>query len=143
MARLLHLVVNNPRKVIMTNANVSRRSSSGWDTLFKTDYPRAIDDRIGYFGELPTSPRTSRPVPDGEATLRTSISRSVYGACESCGKPIPLGRLLALQAVRFCLGCQASIEASPRSCPALSCAEGRLRAAGWPTTQSWDGRRRA
>ncbi len=50
----------------MTNAKVSRRSSSRWDTLFKTDCRRAIDHLISYFGELPASPWTSRPVPAAE-----------------------------------------------------------------------------
>ncbi len=43
-----------------------RRSSGRWDTLFKADYPRVIDRSISYFGELPSSPRTSGPLPDVE-----------------------------------------------------------------------------
>jgi hypothetical protein len=55
----------------MTNAKVSRRSSSRWNTLLKTDCPRAIDHWISYFGELP--PRRGHPDPSRmpRATLRT------------------------------------------------------------------------
>jgi DnaK suppressor protein len=56
--------------------------------------------------------REKRELDDIADALRR-LARDVYGACESCGKPIPLERLLALPAVRFCLGCQASTEASP------------------------------
>jgi DnaK suppressor protein len=34
-----------------------------------------------------------------------------FGACESCHKPIPLVRLRALPAARFCRSCQAAQEA--------------------------------
>lgn len=56
--------------------------------------------------------REKRELDDIADALRR-LARGVYGACESCGKPIPLERLLALPAVRLCLGCQASTEASP------------------------------
>ena len=56
--------------------------------------------------------REKRELDDIADALRR-LARGVYGACESCGKPIPLDRLLALPAVRFCLGCQASTEVSP------------------------------
>lgn len=56
--------------------------------------------------------REKRELDDISDALRR-LARGVYGACESCGKPIPLERLLALPPVRFCLGCQAATEASP------------------------------
>ena len=56
--------------------------------------------------------REKRELDDIADALRR-LARGVYGACESCGKPIPLERLLALPAVCFCLGCQTSMEASP------------------------------
>jgi RNA polymerase-binding protein DksA len=55
--------------------------------------------------------REKRELDDIADALRR-LARDVYGACESCGMPIPLERLLALPAARFCLGCQASMEAS-------------------------------
>jgi DnaK suppressor protein len=55
--------------------------------------------------------REKRELDDIADALRRLV-RGVYGTCESCRKPIPLERLLALPAVRFCLGCQASTEES-------------------------------
>jgi len=55
--------------------------------------------------------REKRELDDIADALRR-LARDIYGACESCGMLIPLARLLALPAARFCLGCQASTEAS-------------------------------
>ena len=37
----------------------------------------------------------------------TKMAQATYGACESCGKPIPLARLEALPAARLCKTCSA------------------------------------
>lgn len=42
-----------------------------------------------------------------------------YGKCEGCGKQIPLPRLQALPATRFCLACGARVEEKKRIPPAL------------------------
>ena len=42
-----------------------------------------------------------------------------YGKCEGCGEPIPMPRLLALPAARFCLACGAKAEEKSRIPPAL------------------------
>jgi RNA polymerase-binding transcription factor len=36
-----------------------------------------------------------------------------YGLCERCGRSIPLARLRALPAARYCVGCQAGTEHRP------------------------------
>ncbi|MBU1406303.1 MAG: TraR/DksA C4-type zinc finger protein [Proteobacteria bacterium] len=42
-----------------------------------------------------------------------------YGKCEECAKQIPLPRLQALPATRFCLACSARAEEKNRIPPAL------------------------
>jgi RNA polymerase-binding protein DksA len=42
-----------------------------------------------------------------------------YGTCEGCAKQIPLPRLQALPATRFCLACSAQAEEKRRIPPAL------------------------
>lgn len=37
---------------------------------------------------------------------RARIAAGTYGSCEECGEAIPLARLRALPASRFCLSCQ-------------------------------------
>jgi DnaK suppressor protein len=38
------------------------------------------------------------------------LGSGAYGICESCGKAIPLPRLRAMPAARFCLACQKAEE---------------------------------
>jgi len=42
------------------------------------------------------------------------IGAGTYGVCEACGWAIPLARLYASPATRFCLACQAERERSQR-----------------------------
>jgi hypothetical protein len=65
----------------MADSMVSRRSSSRCVALLKTDYPRAVDDWIRYFGERPSS-RTSGGVPDtpGRAEGIAPARRGLGGA---------------------------------------------------------------
>jgi RNA polymerase-binding transcription factor DksA len=36
------------------------------------------------------------------------LSRGTFGACELCGRPIPIHRLSAIPAIRWCLSCERS-----------------------------------
>jgi RNA polymerase-binding transcription factor DksA len=48
-------------------------------------------------------------------TALAKMEAGTYGACEACGLAIPLVRLYASPATRFCLACQAEYErAHPR-----------------------------
>ena len=38
------------------------------------------------------------------------LSRGTFGACESCGRPIPSTRLRALPTVRLCFACEETAE---------------------------------
>lgn len=38
------------------------------------------------------------------------LETGTFGVCERCGRPIPLARLRAIPATRFCVGCQAGEE---------------------------------
>lgn len=64
--------------------------------------------------------RGRRSLEEIDAALRR-ISEGTYGRCERCGRPIPVARLRALPATRFCVEC-AHEQEGPRS-PA---AEGRV-----------------
>jgi DnaK suppressor protein len=43
--------------------------------------------------------------------------RGEYGACESCGQPIPRGRLEAVPHARLCIACKEKEERSQRGAP--------------------------
>jgi DnaK suppressor protein len=46
-------------------------------------------------------------IADAAQALRR-MSEGVYGQCEGCHKPIPLGRLRVLPYARYCVPCQGS-----------------------------------
>lgn len=48
-------------------------------------------------------------------TALAKMEAGTYGACEACGLAIPLVRLNASPATRFCLACQAERERSQRT----------------------------
>ena len=50
---------------------------------------------------------------DGVAEALRRLGSGAYGICESCGKAIPLPRLRAMPAARFCLACQKTEELLP------------------------------
>lgn len=41
---------------------------------------------------------------------RARLEAGTFGACEACNRPIPLARLRARPATRYCRDCQARIE---------------------------------
>jgi DnaK suppressor protein len=43
---------------------------------------------------------------DEIAAARARLGAGTYGACEGCHRPIPLARLRAMPAARFCVACQ-------------------------------------
>jgi DnaK suppressor protein len=47
---------------------------------------------------------------DDVAEALRRLGSGAYGICESCGKAIPLLRLRAMPAARFCLACQKAEE---------------------------------
>jgi RNA polymerase-binding transcription factor DksA len=49
---------------------------------------------------------------DEIAAAQSRLEAGVFGACESCHKPIPLARLRALPTARRCATCQAEAEAT-------------------------------
>jgi DnaK suppressor protein len=50
---------------------------------------------------------------DEVADALRRLGSGAYGICESCGKAIPLPRLRAMPAARFCLACQKAEEMAP------------------------------
>ena len=50
---------------------------------------------------------------DEVAEALRRLGSGAYGICESCGKAIPLPRLRAIPAARFCLVCQKTEELLP------------------------------
>ena len=50
---------------------------------------------------------------DEVAEALRRLGSGAYGICESCGKAIPLPRLRAMPAARFCLACQKAEEMVP------------------------------
>ncbi len=55
----------------------------------------------------------ARSLRDVEGAL-TRLERGTFGLCEECGRPIPVGRLLALPRARLCVRCQRREEARSR-----------------------------
>jgi len=55
--------------------------------------------------------RGKQAIEEIDTALRR-ISDGTYGRCEDCGRPIPIARLRALPAVRFCLKCAHEREKS-------------------------------
>jgi RNA polymerase-binding transcription factor DksA len=51
--------------------------------------------------------------PELLARVRRALSRAVFGTCEGCGKPIPVGRLQLIAAAERCAPCQALLESAP------------------------------
>jgi DnaK suppressor protein len=49
--------------------------------------------------------RDRREIEDIDAAIRR-IQQGTYGVCEACGRPIPLRRLRALPAARYCIDCE-------------------------------------
>lgn len=47
---------------------------------------------------------------DEIAAAQARLESGTFGACEACGKPIPLARLRAVPTARHCLPCQAPTE---------------------------------
>jgi hypothetical protein len=45
------------------------------------------------------------------------VDAGTYGTCETCGAPIPEGRLAAVPATRFCVGCERVWELHTLSLP--------------------------
>lgn len=43
---------------------------------------------------------------DEIAAARARLAADTYGACEGCHRPIPLARLRAMPAARYCVACQ-------------------------------------
>ena len=43
---------------------------------------------------------------DEIAAARARLAAGAYGACEGCHRPIPLARLRAMPAARYCVACQ-------------------------------------
>jgi DnaK suppressor protein len=43
---------------------------------------------------------------DEIAAARARLAAGTYGACEGCHRPIPLARLRAIPAARYCVACQ-------------------------------------
>ena len=41
---------------------------------------------------------------------RARLEAGTFGSCETCNHPIPVARLRARPATRYCLGCQARLE---------------------------------
>ncbi|GAA4840299.1 TraR/DksA C4-type zinc finger protein [Luteimicrobium xylanilyticum] len=42
------------------------------------------------------------------------LDDGTYGRCERCGQPVPEARLAARPTARFCVGCQARVDANDR-----------------------------
>lgn len=63
--------------------------------------------------------REQREIEEIDLALGKMAAAS-YGICEGCNKPIPLARLDALPATRYCLGCGARKEEKMKIPPALA-----------------------
>ena len=53
--------------------------------------------------------RTLHAVQEIDVALQR-ILNGAYGSCEACGETIPIARLRALPATRYCTGCEAQYE---------------------------------
>lgn len=47
---------------------------------------------------------------DEIAAAQARLAAGTYGVCEGCEKPIPLVRLRALPATRYCIACELAVE---------------------------------
>jgi DnaK suppressor protein len=47
---------------------------------------------------------------DEIVAARARLAAGMYGACEGCHRPIPLARLRAMPAARYCVACQRGEE---------------------------------
>jgi RNA polymerase-binding transcription factor DksA len=85
-----------------------------------------------------------KPELDDIADALHRLARGVYGVCESCGKPIP-PRASAGASGGALLPGLPGLDGGVSMIPPRALLSGGTtpRRAGWPTTQSWDGRRRA
>jgi hypothetical protein len=88
-------------------------------------------------------PQPSDP-PEHAASASAASLLARHGVCESCGKPIP-PRASAGASGGALLPGRPGLDGGVSMIPPRALLSGGTtpRRAGWPTTQSWDGRRRA
>ena len=106
-----------------------KRQLSDWIERLTADATAASPSLAGEVSSVPTHPadlgtdaseqekelglagRTAEEVHDIEEAL-ARIHSGTYGACERCGRPIPIDRLRARPWVVRCAECQAATESS-------------------------------
>jgi DnaK suppressor protein len=88
---------------------------SGWDTLSQRDIEPEEEaqkaDMAALFSQLDDLEK--REIEDIDQAL-AKMAAATYGACEKCGRVIPLKRLETLPAARFCKVCALESEEKTR-----------------------------
>ena len=106
------------RRLLETRKTLLRTVAATEEEMAALEAPRPGDwmDRAATASTTSVVSRLAgqdkRELDEVAEALRRLGSRA-YGMCESCGKAIPLPRLRAMPAARFCLACQKAEEMVP------------------------------